>query len=300
MKSTARQRSAQPGWLGTGTRGRVRSGIMHRSRIGARVAPALLLVVGVIVGPSASTSLALDPLGTISTVAGGGNSLGDGGPATSAGLGYLPRGVAVDAAGNVYIADTGNNRVRKVGTDGTITTIAGTGVNGFSGDGGPATSAQLNGPQGVAVDPAGNLYIADTFNSRIRKVLLAAPPSGLVPLASRLFDTRPGTAAGAIAVPKQLVAGGSFLEVQLTGNAGIPGSGVGSVVLNVTAVDPTADGFVTVYPCGTRPATSNLNYTSGRTVANTVITPVSGAGKVCFYAHGTTHLIADLSGWFPT
>jgi hypothetical protein len=115
-----------------------------------------------------------------------------------------------------------------------------------------------------------------------------------------LFDTRPGTAAGAIAVPKQLVAGGSFLEVQLTGNAGIPGSGVGSVVLNVTAVDPTADGFVTVYPCGTRPATSNLNYTSGRTVANTVITPVSGAGKVCFYAHGTTHLIADLSGWFPT
>jgi sugar lactone lactonase YvrE len=498
---------------------------MHRSRIGARVAPALLLVVGVIVGPSASTSLALDPLGTISTVAGGGNSLGDGGPATSAGLGYLPRGVAVDAAGNVYIADTGNNRVRKVGTDGTITTIAGTGVSGFSGDGGPATSAQLwdprgvavdaagnvyiadysnwrvrkvstggtittiagtgyagdigdgipatstrliypsgvavdaagnvyiadtnthrvrkigtdgtistiagttvggfsgdgcpatsaqlaypsgvavdaagniyiadhlnqrvrkigtggtittiagtgvngfsgdggpatsaelydprgvavdaagnvyiadsgnsrgrkigtdgtittiagdggqqgfggdggpatsaqlNGPQGVAVDPAGNLYIADTFNSRIRKVLLAAPPSGLVPLASRLFDTRPGTAAGAIAVPKQLVAGGSFLEVQLTGNAGIPGSGVGSVVLNVTAVDPTADGFVTVYPCGTRPATSNLNYTSGRTVANTVITPVSGAGKVCFYAHGTTHLIADLSGWFPT
>jgi len=68
----------------------------------------------------------------------------------------------------------------------------------------------------------------------------------------------------------------------------------------VTVVDPTAGGFVTVYPCGTRPGTSNLNYTSGQTVANTVITPVSATGKVCFYADGTTHLIADLSGWFPT
>ncbi|MFZ4811864.1 MAG: NHL repeat-containing protein, partial [Ilumatobacteraceae bacterium] len=239
--------------------------------------------------------------GTITTIAGTGvlGFSGDGGPATSAQL-DRPFGVAVDATGNVYIALFGSHRVRKVATDGTITTVAGTGALGFSGDGGPASNAQLSGPQGVAVDPAGNLYIADTANMRIRKVLLAAPPSGLVPLASRLFDTRPGTAAGAIAVPKQSVTGGSFLEVQLTGNAGIPGSGVGSVVLNVTAVNPTAGGFVTVYPCGTRPGTSNLNYTSGQTVANTVITPVSAAGKVCFYAEGTTHLIADLSGWFPT
>jgi hypothetical protein len=239
--------------------------------------------------------------GVITTIAGTGapGYNGDGGQATSARLND-PRGVAVDTAGDIYIADFFNHRIRKItGSPGVITTIAGDGTSGYGGDGGPATSAQLSNPIGVAVDPAGNLYIADNNNNRIRKVRLATPPSRLVPLASRLFDTRPGTAAGAIAVPKQLVAGGSFLEVQLTGNAGIPGSGVGSVVLNVTAVDPTADGFITVYPCGTRPGTSNLNFTSGQTVANTVITPVSAAGKVCFYADGTTHLIADLSRWFP-
>ncbi|NNM27910.1 MAG: hypothetical protein HKO57_00185, partial [Akkermansiaceae bacterium] len=80
-------------------------------------------------------------------------------------------GMTLDSAGNLVFSDTFNSRVRKVdaGT-GIITTIAGTGAAGFSGDGGPATSAQLSGPQGVAYDSAGNLYIADTFNYRIRKI----------------------------------------------------------------------------------------------------------------------------------
>ncbi|MGO9095116.1 MAG: BACON domain-containing protein, partial [Bryobacteraceae bacterium] len=107
--------------------------------------------------------------GTITTFAGGGNQgLGDGGPATSASL-SLPAGVAVDSAGNVYIADSYNNRIRKV-SGGTITTVAGNGAYGFSGDGGPATSASLFYPFGVTVDSAGNLFIFDTFNQRIRKV----------------------------------------------------------------------------------------------------------------------------------
>ena len=120
--------------------------------------------------------------GTITTVAGNGNGggfsgggySGDGGPATNASL-YFPSGVAVDSAGNLYIADTDNNRIRKV-SDGTITTVAGNGKGegdyggGHSGDGGPATSASLNLPSGVAVDFAGNLYIADTQNYRIREV----------------------------------------------------------------------------------------------------------------------------------
>jgi uncharacterized protein (TIGR03437 family) len=87
-----------------------------------------------------------------------------------------PRGVAVDAAGNVYIADTGNGRILKVTPSGSITVttkVAGTGVNGFSGDGGPAASAQLSSPAGVAVDAAGNIYIADTNNNRIRRVSAA-------------------------------------------------------------------------------------------------------------------------------
>jgi uncharacterized protein (TIGR03437 family) len=109
--------------------------------------------------------------GTISTVAGTGTAGfgGDGGAATSAQL-NAPFGVAVDAAGNLYIAEFGDNRVRKVSTNGNIGTIAGSGVSGFSGDGGQATSAQLNGPRGVAVGPEGNVYIADSGNNRVRRV----------------------------------------------------------------------------------------------------------------------------------
>jgi uncharacterized protein (TIGR03437 family) len=109
--------------------------------------------------------------GTISTVAGSGaiGYGGDGGAATSAQL-YTPSAVAVDAAGNLYIADFSNNRIRKVSTSGTITTVAGNGNSGFTGDGGPATSANLDTPSGVAVDAAGNIYIADTGNNRIRQV----------------------------------------------------------------------------------------------------------------------------------
>ena len=113
----------------------------------------------------------VSPNGTITTIAGTGQSgfSGDGGPATSARL-YGPAGVAVDAKGNVYIADQQNVRVRKVSPGGKITTFAGTGVNGFAGEGRPATSAQMSGAFGVAVDDRGNVYIADTGLARILKV----------------------------------------------------------------------------------------------------------------------------------
>lgn len=94
---------------------------------------------------------------------------GDNGPATSATL-YDPSGVAVDASGNVYIADTTNNAIRKIQTDGTITTVSGNGTPGYSGDNGPATSATLFGPLGVALDASGSVYIVDRGNERIRKV----------------------------------------------------------------------------------------------------------------------------------
>ena len=121
-------------------------------------------------------SVFLSPLavaqGSIAIVAGSGppGYSGDGGPATSAQL-NSPQGVAVDASGNFFIADTGNNRIRRVdAATGIITTVAGNGVGGYSGDGGPATSASLNQPNGVAVDSSGNLFIADTGNHRIRRV----------------------------------------------------------------------------------------------------------------------------------
>ena len=113
------------------------------------------------------------PQGVISTVAGKPGQFGfsgDGGPATNALLNF-PIGVAVDGAGNIYICDNDNNRIRKVtAATGVISTIAGNGMAGFGGDGGPATAAQFNEPQNVAVDKDGNLYIADTNNHRIRKV----------------------------------------------------------------------------------------------------------------------------------
>ena len=145
----------------------------------------------------------VDAAGVISTVAGDGTEGfgGDGGPATAARLRY-PRGVTPDDAGNLYIADTLNQRIRKVDATGTITTVAGSGgfgfgEGGYSGDGGPATAAQLYYPQGVALDGSGNLYIADTLNDRIRKVDAAGGISTVAGDGARGFggDGGPATAA---------------------------------------------------------------------------------------------------------
>jgi sugar lactone lactonase YvrE len=120
--------------------------------------------------------------GIITNVAGNGSSVfsGDGGQATSAGLGY-PAGIAVDKYNNIYIGETNNNRVRKISPTGIITTIAGNGFGApgpgaYSGDGGVATAAKLNGPNGIAVDTMGNVYFIDVENFRIRKIT----PTGII------------------------------------------------------------------------------------------------------------------------
>jgi len=132
----------------------------------------------------------------ISTIAGDSAQgfFGDGGPATSAELSY-PWGLSVDKLGNIYIADRSNQRIRKVDTNGIISTVAGNGTYGFSGDGGPATSAELNSPWEVAVDTSGNLYIADYDNNRIRKVNAAGIISTIIGGGSSLGDGGPATAA---------------------------------------------------------------------------------------------------------
>lgn len=111
--------------------------------------------------------------GIITTIAGNGTAgySGDGGSATSAVLRY-PSDIALDGSGNIYIVDCGNNRIRKItASTGIITTIAGNGTGGYSGDGGAATSAKLSVPSGVAIDSSGDIYIADSNNQRIREVV---------------------------------------------------------------------------------------------------------------------------------
>ncbi len=128
-----------------------------------------------------------------------GVGVGDNGPAQFGVLGY-PKALVFDARGNLYIADFASARVRKVSPDGTITTVAGNGVNGFSGDGGLATSAELSSPAGLAVDSAGNLYITDGPNARIRKVT----PAGII------------TVTPGFAVPVSVVAGGNASAQMVT------------------------------------------------------------------------------------
>lgn len=113
----------------------------------------------------------VDPKGVITTFAGDGHHgySGDGGPATSAKLSD-PNALAFDTHGNLYVAEPDEGVVRKIDRAGTITTVAGTGRLGFSGDGGSATKAMLNQPDALAFDTNGNLYIGDHDNGRIRKV----------------------------------------------------------------------------------------------------------------------------------
>ena len=161
----------------------------------------------------------VDGSGIITTIAGIGESGygGDGGPANKAQL-YRPKDVIVDSSGNLYIADTDNNRIRRVDTSGIITTIAGNGYRGYSGDGGPALEAQLSRPEGVAVDNAGDLYIADTWNHRIRRV----DASGTI------------TTIAGIGSEGLLGEGGPAVEAQLRAPSGVALDGSGNIYISDT------------------------------------------------------------------
>ncbi len=149
------------------------------------------------------------PQGAISTYAGDGNPgyRGDDGPARRAEL-SSPTGLALDALGNLYIADSGNNVIRRVSTSGVITTVAGDvaadqssgGLGGFSGDGGAATAARLHSPEGVALDQAGDLFIADTFNNAIREVT----PGGTISTVVNTAGTKGSSGNGGPAAAAEL------------------------------------------------------------------------------------------------
>ncbi len=221
----------------------------------------------------------VDAAGNITTVAGDGTSgfSGDNGPAIAAQL-NAPFSVALDESGHLYIADAGNHRIRWVdAADGNIATVAGTGQQGFNGNGGPAAQAQLDGPYDVAVDLAGNIYIADAFNGRIRKV---SPPM---------------PAATLIAAPAEITAGQSTTLKWTSTNA------VSAEIDNgVGAVSPPSAGSATVSPTTTTTYTLTVananNVTAKATAAVTVSSAAAGAVTVSSAAAGAVTVSSAAAG----
>ena len=215
--------------------------------------------------------------GTITTLAGFGTPgfSGDGGPATSARLDH-PRAVAVDTSGNVFVADTGSNRVRKIDPLGAITTVAGNGDTTFGGDGGPGTAASLSGPRGVAVDNSGNLYIADTGHNRIRKVTPDGTITTIAGNGTCCYSGDGGSAATAqLNMPWGLwVDAGGSVYVADSGNNAVrvlqpisPGRSIGAVTNAATNQNgPVAPGeIVVIYGAGLGPQqTAQFQLSDGR------------------------------------
>jgi len=222
--------------------------------------------------PFLYTVYKVTPAGAVSVYAGTGTLgfTGDNGPATSAQLGQ-PQGLAVDGSGNLYIAESQSNRIRKVDTSGIITTVAGSGnqyngvgfFGGYSGDAGPATSALLNGPSGVAVDPNGNLFIADTNNNVIRMVdnspehIITTYAGGAATVCATATDAQGNGCPATQAV----LAAPQGVAVHSSGDVYIADTGF----FLVRKVDNTANHIITSYAgniantiCATPPATDNV------------------------------------------
>ena len=192
----------------------------------------------------------IDAEGVITTIAGTGvrGSSGDGGPATEAQF-AAPGGLAVDGSGNLYVADWGNHGIRRIDAGGVITTIAGTGVRGFSGDGGPATEAQFATPTDLAADGSGNLYVSDSANHRIRRIDAGGVITTIAGTGVRGFSGDGGPATEAqIAAPGGLALDGSGnLYVADSGNNRIRRIDAEGVVTTIAGSGP---GFYLGVPLG--------------------------------------------------
>ncbi len=175
--------------------------------------------------------------GAITTIAGTGvlGFSGDGGPALAAELDF-PFGLMFDAVGNLYFTDLLNNRVRKIDTNGIITTIAGNGTAGYNGDGIPATAASLNNPRGIVFDSSGNLYIADTLNSRVRRVDTSGIITTFAGDGIQGFTGDGGPAINAeVGRPRDVIIRGNQLLISNAGAARLRTVGFSSGIINSLA-----------------------------------------------------------------
>ena len=213
----------------------------------------------------------ISPAGTITTIGGGGATEIDGVPATQSAV-IAPQSIACDNSGNVYFVELVMARVREISSTGTISTIAGTGVAGFSGDGGPATSAQLNEPWGIAADQSGNVFVADRLNNRIREVLTARPSitvssnqvsisalSSGVPAQSNNITVSSSTPGVAYSLSFSTTSGDNWLNASLTqGQA----PGVFSINADPTNLKPaTYQGTITLTSPYATPQTQSIAVT---------------------------------------
>ncbi len=216
----------------------------------------------------------VDTFGIMTTIAGTGSTLynGDNIPATDANL-FTPTGVAVDNLGNVYIADNKNNRIRKVNTAGIITTVAGTGSIGFTGDGDQATAAKINRPFGVYADNAGNIFISDTYNERIRMINTSGVISTIAGNGLSGYDGDGGMATSAkLSTPMGIClnnTGGMYLAVSDRIRY-IDG------IVSVNAIDNSEDKGLNIYPNPNEGSFTVSISTTQKTTARMVITDIVG------------------------
>jgi uncharacterized protein (TIGR03437 family) len=212
--------------------------------------------------PSNHMVMKFDPNGILTVVAGNGTpgNSGDSGPAASAALNQ-PRGLAIGAAGDLFIADSASSVIRRVAPGGVITTIAGTGKSGYSGDGAPAAGAQLNAPESLALDSAGNLYTADSGNHRIRKIstngIITTVAGDGTPAAGASLNTPRGVAAdqaGAIYISdtknnriRKLSVDGTIATIAGNGARGYSGDGVATAMSLAAPLGITVDAAGVVY-----------------------------------------------------
>ena len=251
----------------------------------------------------------------ISTFAGTGSAGfgGDGGPATAAQI-STPWGIAIDGSGNIYFTDYGNRRIRKINTSGVISTVAGNGVTGFSGDGGPATAATMRDPTGIAVDATGNIYFVDCFNERVRKINMT---TGIITtvagtgIGGYSGDGGPATAArishpngiavdggGNIYIPDQLTARVRKISaagiISTIGGTGVPGySGDGGPAVSARLNNPNdiaVDAYGNIY------VSEYLNQRVRKIDPSGIISTYAGNGVMGFSGDGGPATASQIQG----